>query len=270
MRVAKHDAATDWVIRARGLAKRFRSTATMPKTLKGRLFGILTATEEPCGYWAIRDVDVEVRRGESLGIVGHNGAGKSTLLRLLAGVGRPTRGTIERHGRLAGVLALATGFHGDLTGRESIVIGGILGGLTAAGARARIDEVVDFAELREVIDQPVRTYSTGMYVRLAFSTAVVSGPAVLVLDEILAVGDTTFQQKCLDRLESYRREGGTLIVASHVPEHLRVLCDRGLVLADGRSAFVGDTAAALDYHERLLTDRAEHGQGPTTAHGSSL
>jgi lipopolysaccharide transport system ATP-binding protein len=266
----KHNADSDWMLRARGLSKRFRSIATTPKTLKGRLFGFRTPVETAGGYWAIRDVDVEVRRGESLGIVGHNGAGKSTLLRLLAGVGRPTRGTIERHGRLAGVLALATGFHGDLTGRESIVIGGILGGLTAAAAKARIDEVVEFAELREVIDQPVRTYSTGMYVRLAFSTAVVSDPSVLVLDEILAVGDTTFQQKCLDRLGTYRRGGGTLIVASHVPEHLRVLCDRGLVLADGRSAFFGDAAAALDHHERLLTDRAEHGQGPTTAHGSSL
>lgn len=264
------EANTDWVLRARSLSKRFRATATAPKTLKGRLFGFASGAEPTQGYWALRNIDLDVCRGESLGIVGHNGAGKSTFLRLLAGVGRPTRGTIERRGRLAGVLALATGFHGDLTGRESIVIGGILGGLRAAEARKRIDEVVEFAELREVIDQPVRTYSTGMYVRLAFSTAVVSGPTILVLDEILAVGDATFQQKCLDRLAAYRCGGGTLIVASHVPEHVSRLCDRGVVLADGCSVFVGPAMAALEYHERLLTDRAESGQGPTTAHGSSL
>jgi lipopolysaccharide transport system ATP-binding protein len=256
------------VLRAENVSKRFRGGEGKPKTLKGRIFDWSSSSAD--GYWALRDVSVEVKRGESLALIGHNGAGKSTLLRLLAGVGRPTSGHIERHGRLAGVLTLATGFHGDLTGRESILIGGILGGLTAAEARSRIDEVTEFAELREVIDQPVRTYSTGMYVRLAFATAVVSDPAVLVLDEILAVGDATFQQKCLDRLSSYRRRGGTLVVASHVPEHVRALCEKALVLADGRDVFHGESREALAYHDRLLGERAAHGHGPTTAHGSNL
>jgi lipopolysaccharide transport system ATP-binding protein len=189
--------------------------------------------------------------------VGHNGAGKSTLLRLLCGVGRPTSGRIVRNGQVHGLLELGSGFHPDLTGRENVLTGGMLSGFTARDVRARLDEIVAFAELEEYVDQPVRTYSSGMYVRLAFSTALHFDPEVLIVDEVLAVGDARFQKKCVDRLHTFRAQGGTLLLASHANDHIRTLCDEVLVLEEGTVALHADPRSALDRYNELMTARTQ-------------
>jgi ABC-type polysaccharide/polyol phosphate transport system, ATPase component len=153
-------------------------------------------------FWALRDVSFSIEQGCVLGIIGHNGAGKSTLLRLLCGLGRPTTGRIRRVGHVSGLLELGAGFHPDMTGRENLTTGGILSGLTKRQVRAKQEQIIDFAELEEFIDQPVRTYSNGMYLRLAFAAAIHFDPDVLIIDEVLAVGDSRFQKKCRDRLDA--------------------------------------------------------------------
>ena len=166
---------------------------------------------------ALRDVSFEVEQGCALGVIGHNGAGKSTLLRVLCGITMPTRGRVTRARRVSGLLELGGGFELDCTGRQNLMTAGLLSGLTAAEVRARYDEILAFAELEDVIDRVVRTYSSGMYLRLAFAAAVHFDPAILVIDEVLAVGDARFQHKCFARIMAFRETGKTLVLASHIP-----------------------------------------------------
>ena len=166
-------------------------------------------------------------------IIGHNGAGKSTLLRLLCGLGRPTSGRISHNGQVSGILELGGGFHPDLTGRQNIVTVGILNGMTKSDMKAREQSIIAFAEMEDFIHEPVRTYSSGMYVRLAFAAATEFDPAILILDEVLAVGDERFQKKCLDRIATFRNAGKTLIVTSHDAQQIQSLCDEVLVLEEG-------------------------------------
>jgi lipopolysaccharide transport system ATP-binding protein len=208
-------------------------------------------------FWALRDVTFSVERGQALGIIGHNGAGKSTLLRLLCGLGKPTTGRVRREGHASGLLDLGSGFHPDMTGRENIMTGGLLSGLTRRELLEREREIIAFAELEEFIDQPVRTYSSGMYLRLAFATAMHFDPAVLIIDEVLAVGDARFQQKCLERLDAFRAAGKTLILTSHVPHQIRSLCDEVLVLEEGQVVMQSDPESALRCHEDLMRQRTE-------------
>lgn len=244
------------VLAAEGVTKRFRVRSNRPRTLResasqwlsGRLGDIDTVT-------ALRDVSFSVERGQSLGIVGHNGAGKSTLLRLLCGVGLPTAGRIHRSGHVNGLLELGGAFHIDLSGRDNVVTAGVLSGLTEQAARARVAEVAAFAELDDVIDHPVRTYSSGMYLRLAFSVALQFEPDILVIDEVLAVGDSRFQQKCLEHVRRLRAAGSTLVVASHIPEQIKGLCDEVLVLEDGRVAARDEPERALEHYVELMNER---------------
>ena len=180
--------------------------------------------------WALRDISFTVEKGQVLGIIGHNGAGKSTLLRLLCGLGRPTGGKVHRNDNVRGLLDLGGEFHPDLTGRENIITAGLLNGLTKRQVRAGEMEIIEFAELEDFIDEPVRTYSSGMRLRLAFAVAMHFDPEVLILDEVLAVGDARFQQKCLDRLVKFRKAGKTLILTSHDTTQIKTLCDTALVL----------------------------------------
>jgi lipopolysaccharide transport system ATP-binding protein len=207
--------------------------------------------------WALRDVGFEVEQGRALGIIGHNGAGKSTLLRLLCGISLPTRGRVTRSGPVSGLLELGGGFHPDCTGRQNLMTAGLLTGLTAAEVRARHDEIVAFAELEDVIDRVVRTYSSGMYLRLAFAAVVHFDPAILVIDEVLAVGDTRFQQKCLTRIKAFRQAGKTLVLASHVPEQIKILCDDVLVLDEGRLVMRASPPDALRCYDDLMLQRTE-------------
>jgi lipopolysaccharide transport system ATP-binding protein len=246
------------VLAAHGVSKQFRRTRRDASILKAALLDWVTGNRRPReAHWALRDVTFAVERGRAVGIVGHNGAGKSTLLRLCCGVGRPTAGHIDRVAPLHALLELGSGFHPDLTGGENLMTAGILSGFTARDVRARQQEIVAFAELEEFIDEPVRTYSAGMFLRLAFAAAMHFDPAVLVVDEVLAVGDARFQQRCLERLEAFRAKGGTLLFASHVIEHVRALCDEVLVLEEGRVVMQGDPDEALACYDELLRARTE-------------
>jgi len=184
-------------------------------------------------YWALKDVSFEVKRGEVFGIMGSNGAGKSTILSLIAGVMRPSGGKIQVHGRIAPLLELGAGFHPDLTGRENAMLNGILLGLTKKEISSQMNNILDFADLGQFIDQPVRTYSTGMLARLGFSVAINTDPELLLVDEILAVGDENFQNKCFAKMMEFRERGVTIVIVSHNRAVMEQLCDRIIEIKDG-------------------------------------
>ena len=190
-------------------------------------------------FWALADVSFQVNPGRMVGIMGFNGAGKSTLLRLVAGVGKPTRGRIDIRGRLGTILDLGVGFNPELTGRENIYISGVCSGLTRREVSERFDSIVAFSEVPEFLDYPLRTYSSGMRVRLAFAVASHIEPEVLLIDEVLAVGDMAFQQKCMDRLQSFKRNGCTGLIVSHAPQAVLNLCDDAIWLDKGRVVAYG-------------------------------
>ncbi len=192
-------------------------------------------------FWALRDVSFAVEQGETVGIIGPNGAGKSTVLKLVARIIEPTSGRIKVRGRIGALLELGAGFHPDLTGRENIYLNGSILGLSRADIRRRLDDIIGFAELERFIDIPVKHYSSGMYVRLGFSVAVHTDPEVLLVDEVLAVGDQAFQRKCLERIDELRRRGVTVLFVSHSADAVRALCNRALWLHEGR--LVADDAA---------------------------
>jgi lipopolysaccharide transport system ATP-binding protein len=208
-------------------------------------------------FWALRDVSFSIRQGKTLGIIGHNGAGKTTLLRLICGLGRPTKGNIICRGKTNGLLELGTGFHPDMTGRENIVTGGVLNGLAEKQVRELEDEIISFAELEEFIDQPVRTYSQGMYMRLAFATAMIFDADMIVIDEILSVGDLRFQQKCLESLKNLQSKGKTIILTSHDLDHILNLCDEVLVLEEGQLVMMGKPEDSINCYNDLMRQRSE-------------
>ena len=196
----------------------------------------------------LSDFSLQVARGESIAVMGRNGAGKSTLLALIAGVIRPTQGTVRVDGRVSPLLELGAGFHPELTGRDNVMLNGVLLGLRRAEVAARMERIVEFAELKDSIDEPVRTFSTGMTARLGFSVAAHLDPEILLIDEVLAVGDTVFQAKCIDKIREFRRRGVTIVFVSHELKHVSELCDRAVVVADRRAAFVGDVPAAIAHY----------------------
>lgn len=196
-------------------------------------------------FYALRDICFEVKKGETLGIIGRNGAGKSTLLKLLCRVTGPTEGAIGLNGRVASMLEVGTGFHPELTGRENIYMNGAILGMTRAEIDSKIEEIIDFSEVRQFIDTPVKRYSSGMYVKLAFSVAAHLDSEIMIMDEVLAVGDMAFQQKCLDRMRNEAGEGRTVLYVSHNMDTIRQLCDRCIVLEHGRIVFDGDTEEAI-------------------------
>jgi lipopolysaccharide transport system ATP-binding protein len=177
-------------------------------------------------YEALKDISFEVKRGEALGIIGKNGAGKSTILGLIAGVLKPTEGRVVARGKTSALLELGAGFHPELTGRENIMLNGIILGLTKAEVLKKIDEIIEFSELAEFIDQPIRVYSSGMLARLGFSVVAHLDPDILLIDEILAVGDMEFQKKCIDKMTGFKKNGVTIIFVSHSIEDIKRICDR--------------------------------------------
>ena len=244
------------ILNARSVSKHYRLHRNRPATVKESLVRRLRGRNDASQYhWALRDVSFSVEQGQAFGIIGHNGAGKSTLLRLLCGLGNPTGGSITRRGHVSGLLDLGSGFHPDLTGRENIMTGGLLTGLTAREVRSMEREIIAFAELEDYIDQPIRTYSSGMYLRLAFSTAMQFEPSVLIIDEVLAVGDARFQQKCAERLAAFRNAKKTLILTSHSTEQIRQFCDEVLVLEEGRAVLQSDPESAIKCYTDLMRQR---------------
>jgi lipopolysaccharide transport system ATP-binding protein len=249
----------DEVLIVESVSKQFQVHRNRPTTLKETVVRRLRGIKDNrvTTHWALRDVSFSVEKGKTLGLIGHNGAGKSTLLRLVCGLGRPTTGRIQRRGHMGSMLELGSGFNPELTGRENLITGGILSGLTRRQIKAGQDEIISFAELEEFIDQPVRTYSSGMYLRLAFATAIHFDPDFLVIDEVLAVGDSRFQQKCRDRLNSFRAAGKSFILVSHDIEQVRSMCDEVLVLEEGRVMMHGDPESAVNCYHDLMRQRTE-------------
>jgi lipopolysaccharide transport system ATP-binding protein len=196
--------------------------------------------------WALRDVSFTVAPGEIFGVIGANGAGKSTLLKILSRIVEPTAGRVEVYGRMSSLLEVGTGFHPELTGRENVYLNGAILGMSKAEISRKFDEIVAFAELSKFIDTPVKRYSSGMYVRLAFSVAAHLEPDILLLDEVLAVGDAAFQRKCLGKIQDVARSERTILFVSHNLSAIQQLCTRSLVLASGRVTFLGDTTEALN------------------------
>lgn len=199
-------------------------------------------------FWAVKDVSFELRRGECLGLIGPNGAGKTTLLKMLNGLIKPDIGRIEMHGRVGGLIALGAGFNPILTGRENIYVNGSILGLSKKEIEDKLDEIIDFSELREFIDSPVQSYSSGMAVRLGFAVASSLNPDVLLLDEVLAVGDFAFRQKCFERIGSLMHKAAVVFV-SHQAHEVRGLCDHALYLSRGRSVYFGQVSTAFERYE---------------------
>lgn len=196
-------------------------------------------------FWALKDVTFSIRQGEVVGVIGRNGAGKSTLLKTLSRITTPTEGSIEYQGRLASLLEVGTGFHPELTGRENIYLNGSILGMSRQEINERIDDIVEFAEVTEFLDTPVKRYSSGMYVRLAFSVAAHLDPDILVVDEVLAVGDQAFQQKCLGKLKNSANDGRTVFFVSHNMTAVKNLCSRIIYLKDGQIEFDGEPSDAI-------------------------
>lgn len=202
-------------------------------------------------FWALDNVSFELKKGDVLGVIGKNGAGKSTLLKILAQITPPTRGQVTIEGNVNALLEVGTGFHPDLTGRENIFLNGGILGMKRSEIRQKFEQIVDFAEIEQFIDIPVKRYSSGMYMRLAFSIAIHLRFDILLLDEILAVGDTTFQKKCIDYIQKSIKSGKSVVVCSHNQFHLTNLCTRGLVLNNGKKVFEGSTKESLKYYAQI-------------------
>lgn len=200
---------------------------------------------------ALKDLNLEIRKGECVALVGRNGAGKSTLLSLLSRIYKPTSGTIEVSGKLAPLLELGAGFHPDLTGVENVVFNGVILGLTRKQVYDRMDNIIEFAELRRHIDAPVRTYSSGMLARLGFSVAVHVDAEILIVDEVLAVGDYAFEQKCYARIDAFRKDGGTILFVSHNMESVKRVADRCVWLKDGKVEMDGDPETVIAAYQSL-------------------
>jgi ABC-2 type transport system ATP-binding protein len=247
------------VIELRGVGKRYRQLEEHERSLRSVPQRLRPGDRE---LWALRDVDLTVGEGEVVGVLGHNGAGKTTLLRLLAGITSPTEGRVRVAGRIAPLISLGVGFHQEMSGRENVLVNGMLLGLTAREVSQRFDSIVEFAELREVIDTPVKFYSSGMTMRLGFAVVIHVDPSILLVDEILAVGDAAFQLKCLERLRELQRQGAAIVMVSHAMHQIRQLCPRAVLIRHGRVVYDGEVERAIALHYRAISAAPAGGSVP--------
>ena len=240
-------------ISIKGVSKRFRVSEDRQTSLKERVVHLGRAKRGHREFWALRDIDFEIEEGETVGLLGHNGSGKSTLLKCVGGILNPTEGEVRVRGRIASLLELGAGFHPELSGRENVFLNGSILGLSKRDIASRFDDIVGFAELEDFIDEQVKHYSSGMYVRLGFAVAINVEPDVLLVDEVLSVGDEAFQTKCLERVRDFQRDGRTIVFVSHAAELVRRICTRAMVLDHGRTVTIDDSASAiLVFREGLL------------------
>ncbi len=263
----------DVVVHADGVGKRYAlgeltgGYKLLTESLSERMRSLGRRRPEREPFWALRDVGFEVERGETFGIIGHNGAGKSTLLKILSRVTPPTEGEVRLEGRVGALLEVGTGFHPELTGRENVFLNGAILGMTRAEIARKFDEIVDFAEVERFIDTPVKRYSSGMQLRLAFSVAAHLEPEILIIDEVLSVGDLAFQEKCLGRMEAVAGEGRTVLFVSHNLTAVSSLCPRSMLLESGAKVTEGPTTEVIESYVRsvvretgtLLTERTDRG-----------
>jgi lipopolysaccharide transport system ATP-binding protein len=244
---------SDTVIRVENLSKKYvlgqqqEGYSTLRDRLAHKAKNIFRSNRksETDEFWALKDVSFEIKQGDRVGIIGRNGAGKSTLLKILSRITEPTTGKIGIQGRVASLLEVGTGFHPELTGRENIFLNGAILGMSKAEIQRKFDEIVAFAEVEKFLDTPVKRYSSGMYVRLAFAVAVHLEPEILVVDEVLAVGDAAFQKKCLGKMKDVAGEGRTVLFVSHNMGAIEALCNSGIVLSGGQVDFIGDAKGAI-------------------------
>lgn len=250
-------------IKVEGLGKKYRigSGRKRHNTLRDSLVdgvsrrfrkgGRSNGNGQPSDFWALKDISFNVGRGEVVGIIGRNGAGKSTLLKTLAQITEPSTGSIDIYGRVGSLLEVGTGFHPELSGRENVYLSGSILGMKKAEIDRNFDEIVDFAEVEKFIDTPVKHYSSGMYLRLAFGVAAYLQPEILLVDEVLAVGDAVFQQKCLGKMDDVAKQGRTVLFVSHNMSAVQELCQRGILIEAGRIAFDGKATDCIgDYYKR--------------------
>jgi ABC-type polysaccharide/polyol phosphate transport system ATPase subunit len=241
-------------IAASGLSKVYRKHAQRNqfKTLKSALLtgSVLSDLAPGDTFTALEDVSFEAAQGSTFAVIGENGSGKSTLLKLVAGITKPTRGTLRVDGRVSALIELGAGFHPEISGRENVAINGIMLGLTRKEIARRFDEIVEFAELADFIDAPVKTYSSGMYMRLGFAVAIHVDPDVLLIDEVLAVGDERFQLKCQARMNEFRRSGKTIVFVSHSTRQIQEICNRAVWIHEGLVVRQGPAAEVAEaYHQ---------------------
>lgn len=250
------------IIRVSNLSKQFRIATgergavryetlreSLVRSIRNALRGNHRRSEEK--IWALKDINLDVMPGEVVGLIGPNGAGKSTLLKVLSRIIEPTSGRVELYGRVASLLEVGTGFHPDLTGRENVYLNGAVLGMRRREIDVRFDEIVAFAEVEKFLDEAVKHYSSGMYVRLAFAVAAHLSPEILIVDEVLAVGDASFQKKCLGKMRDVMRSGRTVLFVSHSMAMIRQLCGRVALIAEGEIKKLGPTKDVADYYEAM-------------------
>jgi ABC-type polysaccharide/polyol phosphate transport system ATPase subunit len=247
-----------WAVKVEGLSLTYRTAIERKPTLKKTLIRLGRRERTIREIQALQDVSFEVPHGTVLGVMGANGAGKSTLLRTLAGILPPTQGKVEVFGRVSTLLALGVGFKGELTGRENVVLGGLAAGLTRAEVNARFDQIAEFAELGEFIDMPMRTYSAGMYGRLAFSVAVNMDPDILLIDEALSTGDARFRQKSFDKMRELCAQARTIFLVSHGLAAIRKLCQEVMWLHEGRVVMRDEPETVIEAYKSFLSIEEEN------------
>ena len=246
---------TEIAVRVDHVSKSFRMYSERNQTLKSAIMRRRRSVHED--FWALKDVSFEVPKGSTFGLIGSNGSGKSTLLKCLANIYYPNRGTISHTGRVAAMLEVGSGFHSELSGRENIYLNGSILGMTKKQVESKIDEIIDFSGVGQFIDQPVKNYSSGMYVRLGFAISINVDPDILVVDEVLSVGDAEFQEKCFDRFRALKKAGKTVILVSHSTETVLSMCDEAAWINKGELQMVGDAKSTI----RAYLDSVPHDAG---------
>lgn len=267
---------SETAIQIRGISKEYRIGGASQRytTLRDTIAGAAKAIRAPRkpreSFWALNDVSFDVNPGDVVGLIGRNGAGKSTLLKVLSRITEPTHGYADIHGRIGSLLEVGTGFHPELTGRENIFLNGAILGMGKREIERKFDEIVAFSEIERFIDTPVKHYSSGMTMRLAFAVAAHLEPEILLIDEVLAVGDTAFQKKCMGKMNEVSRAGRTILFVSHNMAAIRSLCTRGVVLGHGKMLYDGDVGTAINYYNQSLTEapRESSGRGVEFSHVS--
>jgi len=231
------------IVRVDQVSKRF--VLHKDRSIKERILNFSSNRTHREDFWALRDISLTIESGTTVGLIGHNGSGKSTLLKIIGGIIDPTSGVVSRRGRLAALLELGAGFHPDLTGRENVYLNAAILGLSQRETRGYFDEIVDFSGIEGFIDSPVKFYSSGMYVRLGFAVAVHVDPDLLLIDEVLAVGDEPFQAKCMDKIAEFQNDGRTIVFVSHSAEQVARICKRVVVLNHGSLVYDGATSEGV-------------------------
>ena len=243
-------------IRLQNVTQRFRVIQERPDTLRELFAKFFRHQSSYHDFEAVKNASFEVPRGQMLGLIGRNGSGKSTLLKIVSGVYQPSAGTVQVEGSLAPLIELGAGFHHELTGRENILLNGLLMGYSKRDMLEREQRIIDFAEIGDFIDSPVKQYSSGMYMRLAFAVATEVDPEILLIDEILSVGDTGFQDKCFDRIRNFRRAGKTILMVTHNMDQVSRHCDRAILLDKGSILADGTPQDVIEVYRGLLTPEA--------------